>query len=82
MSAINVRFSILNNMQWSFAPAPHDAEPGLQPDRTLVYRVINVPPGIDPAVIVDLVATVPTRHFINTHAELRSYRGQLLDVAA
>lgn len=82
MSAVDVQFTILNNMRWSFAVAPQGVEPGIQHDRSMVLRVVNVPPAIEAGVIVDLVATVPTEGFIISHDDLLARRGRLVDVSA
>lgn len=82
MTAVDVQFTILNNMRWSFSRAPDGAVPGVQPDRSLVFRVVSVPPAIEAGVIVDLVATTPTDGFILSHDDLLARRGRLIDVAA
>ncbi|WP_430436824.1 hypothetical protein [Oceanibaculum nanhaiense] len=82
MNTVNVQFTIMNNMRWSFSRAPEGVEPGVQRDRSLVFRVVNVPPAIEAGVIVDLVATVPTEGFLLSHDDLLARRGRLIDVAA
>ncbi|RKQ70153.1 hypothetical protein [Oceanibaculum indicum] len=75
---VNVLFRIHSNMRWSFTEVPAGAMPGVQQDRSIIYRVMAVPPAVDPALVVHLVATTPTASFTPLYTALEAEAASLV----